>query len=171
MGRCVEIKDNQYEFVHFVVFTRGYLQKRAYSLCGDWNDAEDLVQITLMNIYIRWGSLRDHPKLGSYARKTLFTTYLSEHRRPFRKHEIISPSAPELEIVQQPIDERITLVAALERLDSRQRAMVLLRFWGGFTTQEVAEALDCSTNTVTSGTRQALKSLRRLLIGNEQRLA
>lgn len=166
----MEIKSDQNEFVHFVASMIIPLEKRAYLLCGDWHDAEDLVQITLMNMYTHWNSLRDHPKLGGYARKALFITYLSEHRRAFRKHEVPSLSAPELEIIQSPIDDRVTLVTAIERLDGDQRAMVLLRFWGGFTIQEIAEVLDCSTSTVTSRTRQALKTLRRLLVATGQRL-
>lgn len=163
------VRRDQYEFVHFATFARRYLTKRAYLLCGDWHDAEDLVQITLMNMYIRWSGLRDHQKLGVYAQKALFLTYLSEYRRPFRKHEVPAPSASELEIVQLPIDEHIALITALERLDIVQRAMVLLRFWVGFTIEEIAEELHCSTNTVTSQTRQALKTLRRLLVATRQR--
>jgi RNA polymerase sigma factor (sigma-70 family) len=57
-------------------------------------------------------------------------------------------------------DERSALIAALQRLGPRQRAVVVLRYWMGLTEAEAAIALDCSVGTVKSQASRALATLR-----------
>ena len=57
-------------------------------------------------------------------------------------------------------DERSALVAALQRLGPRQRAVVVLRYWLGLTEVETAAELNCSVGTVKSQASRALATLR-----------
>ena len=43
------------------------LRRLAYSLCGDWHTAEDLVQLTFVRLYRRWPGIR-HESVDAYAR-------------------------------------------------------------------------------------------------------
>ena len=52
-------------------------------------------------------------------------------------------------------DERLALIAALQRLGPRQRAVVVLRYWVGLTETEAAVTLGCSVGTVKSQTSRA----------------
>ena len=57
-------------------------------------------------------------------------------------------------------DERSALIAALQRLGPRQRAVIVLRYWLDLTEQETAAALNCSVGTVKSQASRALATLR-----------
>jgi RNA polymerase sigma factor (sigma-70 family) len=57
-------------------------------------------------------------------------------------------------------DERSALIAALQRLGPRQRAVIVLRYWMDLTEHETAAALNCSVGTVKSQASRALATLR-----------
>jgi len=57
-------------------------------------------------------------------------------------------------------DERSALIAALQRLGPRQRAVIVLRYWMDLTELETAAALNCSVGTVKSQASRALATLR-----------
>jgi RNA polymerase sigma factor (sigma-70 family) len=57
-------------------------------------------------------------------------------------------------------DLRLSLDQALARLTPKQRTVLVLRFYEDLTEVETARALDLSTSTVKSTTRQALARLR-----------
>jgi len=57
-------------------------------------------------------------------------------------------------------DERAALIAALQRLGPRQRAVIMLRYWLDLTEVEAADALNISVGTVKSQAARALASLR-----------
>jgi RNA polymerase sigma-70 factor (ECF subfamily) len=61
--------------------------------------------------------------------------------------------------------DRHDLAQAVERLTQEQRQVVLLRFFAGFTTREIAQAMDRSEAAVYSLEVRALAALRRLLEG------
>jgi RNA polymerase sigma factor (sigma-70 family) len=57
-------------------------------------------------------------------------------------------------------DDRSALIAALQRLGPRQRAVIVLRYWLDLTEAEIAAALGCSVGTVKSQAARALATLR-----------
>lgn len=59
-------------------------------------------------------------------------------------------------------DLRLTLADALDRLTTKQRTVLVLRFFEDLTEVQTAAALGVSAGTVKSTTRQALSRLRTL---------
>jgi RNA polymerase sigma factor (sigma-70 family) len=57
-------------------------------------------------------------------------------------------------------DDRSALIAALQRLGPRQRAVIVLRYWMDLTEADIAATLDCSVGTVKSQAARALATLR-----------
>jgi RNA polymerase sigma factor (sigma-70 family) len=58
------------------------------------------------------------------------------------------------------VDERQDLRRALAGLTTRQRAVLVLRYWEDLPEYEVAELLGCSVGTVKSTASRALAHLR-----------
>lgn len=61
------------------------------------------------------------------------------------------------------LDSALDLRAALDRLPARQRATVVLRYFGDLPVADTARALGCSEGTVKSQTAKAVDTLRELL--------
>ena len=66
--------------------------------------------------------------------------------------------------VQGPVHDRVDeLSDALATLTSRQRTVIVLRFYGGLTELEIAEALGCRPGTVKSLCHRGLAELRQVI--------
>lgn len=160
------------EFEEFASTRSRRLFQIAYLMCGDWHQAQDLVQNTLAKMFTVWGRLRrgrDEPGLDAYARKVLLRMYLS-HRRLRRSSEIVSAELPEQATGGSGgSDLRLTLVAALAQLPPRNRAVVVLRYLEDQSIEAVAEVLGVSPGAVKSLTTRSLAKLRELL-GNDREL-
>ncbi|RQX19118.1 SigE family RNA polymerase sigma factor [Micromonospora ureilytica] len=157
---------DEVEFEGFVRSIQYWLRREAYDICGDWYEAEDLVQATLFSVYQRWNRLDRRTGLGAYAHRVLVRTFLTERRRPRWRHESTTMSITATDILLAPashtaVDDRRSLLPVLQRLGPRQRAVIALRFFGDLSVTQTAQVLGCTTGTVTSQTVRALKALRR----------
>ena len=47
------------------------LRRTAYLMCGDWHQAEDLVQTSSIKLYKVWNRVQDRQGLDGYLRTTL----------------------------------------------------------------------------------------------------
>jgi RNA polymerase sigma factor (sigma-70 family) len=74
----------------------------------------------------------------------------------------VEPAAEDLAVLGEGDRE---VLAALGRLTSRQRQVVVLRYWSELSEQEIADALRVSRGTVKSTASRALTILREALEG------
>ncbi|NBE85197.1 SigE family RNA polymerase sigma factor [Micromonospora rubida] len=148
-------------FVEFVRAESAGLTRFAYLLTGDRHHAEDLVQVALARVAVRWERL-DEP--GAYVRRVLYTQAASWWRwRRARPPEQLDGFVPDRPAgLGDDADLRVVLQAALARLTVRQRAVLVLRYYEDRTETETADLLGCRVGTVKSQTRHALGRLRTL---------
>ncbi|WP_441246409.1 SigE family RNA polymerase sigma factor [Kitasatospora sp. McL0602] len=144
----------------------------AYLMCGDWHQAQDLVQVTLAKMFAAWTRLRrgrDEPGLDAYARKVLLRTYLS-HRRLRRSSELVTAELPEATTGPDGNDLRLTLAAAVAQLPPRNRAVVVLHYLEDYSTEGVADLLGLSVGAVKSLNTRSLAKLREILAEDRELL-
>jgi RNA polymerase sigma-70 factor (sigma-E family) len=149
-------------FRDFVQTRSSALLRSGWLLTGDWPSAEDLVQTALAAAWPRWASLRrqDAPEL--YVRKIMVNTFLRWRQRRWNG-EIATGALPEAAAsgdMFAQVDARQSLLAALDRLPARQRAVVVLRYFADQTESQTAEAMGCSVGAVKSHAARALARLR-----------
>ncbi|WP_093783359.1 SigE family RNA polymerase sigma factor [Actinacidiphila guanduensis] len=152
------------EFREFAEQRQTQLRRGAYLLCGDWHQAQDLTQTTLMKLYAAWGRVSRDGNVDAYARTILTRTFIDQQRRGGWREEPVgevpdglapdSAGTPELRMVMQ---------AALLELPPRYRAVLVLRFWEDWTVEQTAHALRVSTGTVKSQSARGLARLRRIV--------
>ncbi len=149
------------EFASYVAAVRARLRRQAYLLCGDWYEADDLVQDALVAVYRRWPALVRRTELDGYTRTVLLRRFLSV-RRHLRWHREISQATPPDRPQQRDdtVEEHIWLTARLRRLPPRQRAVLVLRFYNDLSIAQTAAVLGVSPGTVASQTHKALAALR-----------
>lgn len=151
--------DNFREFVR-ANFER--LRSLAYVTCGDWQAAEDAVAKTLAKLYQRWGRVTVP---DAYARTMVVRAAVNEKRLPWRRERSSGATMPEVALPDHAggVDERLRLRAALARVPTRQRAVLVLRFLEGLSVEETAEVLKCRPGTVKSQSARGLATLRAVL--------
>lgn len=134
------------------------LRRLAYAMCGDWHQAEDLVQATFIRLYRSWRRIRKET-LDAYARRVLINVFLSGARAKGREHSVADvPDHPDPHA--RDTETRLDLATALSGLPPQQRAMVVLRYLEDLPIAEVARLLKVAEGTVKSQTNRAVTALR-----------
>ena len=149
-------------FVEFAHASRDRLRRTAYLLCGDWDQASDLVQEGLVRVYVRWPRLVRQGGELAYARKAVVSAFLDHKRRrsSTERPQESDPTTASGEDVARAVATRVALMAALADLPPRQRACVVLRYFEDLSVADTAALLGCTEGTVKSQTSRALFSLR-----------
>ncbi|MBT2406286.1 MULTISPECIES: SigE family RNA polymerase sigma factor [unclassified Streptomyces] len=159
-------KAHEEDFERHVVGARSALRRNAFVLVGDWFDADDLVQQTLIAVYRSWAGLDHQHALSAYTRTVMVRLFIDERRKHRWTRELLRDSLPEPEPAPEEltrIGDRLVLLKALSTLTPRQRGLVYLRYWEDLGIEEVAQIMDCSSATVRSSTSRTLRILRERL--------
>ena len=157
------------EFTEFVQDVSPSLLRAAVVLLGSREDAEDVLQVTLLRTYRRWDQARAAPK--AYARAVLVNA-CRERWRHRDRHPEIGQDMDELANVvsfAEAVDRRRVLVRVLRQLPDIQREVLVCRYLLDATVAETAAALDIAEGTVKSAASRGLDQLRQLLFAEESR--
>ncbi len=163
-------RDRDVEFTAFVVDRRQVLLRTAYLLCGNWSQAEDVVQIALSKLYVAWPRVQPTSGAYAYARQIVARAAVDEWRRPWRR-EVIGGADLLTDVPGRdgldPADA-MALRTALSRLPRRQRQVVVLRYWSGLSVAETAADLRVSEGAVKGYASRALARLNELLTDQDE---
>jgi RNA polymerase sigma-70 factor (sigma-E family) len=157
------------EFTGFVEGASPSLLRAALVLLGSREDAEDVLQVTLLRTYRRWEQARQAPQ--AYAR-TVLVNACRERWRHRSRHPEISQDLDELANVfsfAEAVDRRHVLVRVLRQLPDIQREVLVCRYLLDATVAETAAALEIAEGTVKSAASRGLDQLRQLLNDEEKR--
>ncbi|RIJ71371.1 SigE family RNA polymerase sigma factor [Nakamurella silvestris] len=151
------------------------LLKYARVLTHNRDDAHDAVTDCLIKVQPQWARIATLEQPLAYVRKVLVNTVISDHRR-WSKRMIcltVSGELPEVEGQDHSsdIDHLDHLGRLLLTLSSRQRAMIVMRYYLDLTDVEIAAQLGCSQATVRATICRALGSLRAGRSQGRQQLA
>jgi RNA polymerase sigma-70 factor (ECF subfamily) len=141
------------------------LLQLASALAGGSSAADTLVGDTLSRVYERLHQLERAEALLAWARRVMLRQFLDGRRSRLRRGEVHLESAL---VAGSPVPSAEVLdlrqeLAALARAD---RALVVLRFWQGYTYEECATLLDLPVGTVKSRLSRLLAKLRLTLGGD-----
>lgn len=151
------------EFARYCAARMRSLRATAYSLCGDWHQADDITQMALLKLYRVWPRLNHEQGIDGFARKVVVRTFLSECRRPWRGREKLTDAMPETGAEPDWHDDRTLVLNALSSVAPKQQEVLVLRYWRDLSVEETAEELGVSTGTVKSQSARGLAALRRRL--------
>jgi RNA polymerase sigma-70 factor (sigma-E family) len=130
------------------------LVRLAALLSGSVDTAPDLVQDCFVRLHGRWTSVREPLP---YIRRSVVHACASHHRRTA---VVRRNPPPEPRVAELGADE---LEDALAALPARQRAAVVLRYYGDLPDAAIARALRCREGTVRSLISRALADLRKVI--------
>ena len=139
---------------------RDGLVRTAFLMTGSQGVAEDLVQDTFIRVMDHIGP-DDSP--GPYLRRSVVNACYSWHRRAWREvkpgDEILNLQMP----AGPPEGADVEMWDALNRLQPRRRAILVMRYYLDMSEADVADVLGCRVGTVKSTTHRALADLRKLI--------
>ena len=151
------------EFSEFVAARRTHLRRIAYAVCGDWHQADDLLQTALVKLYVAWPRLHLDGREEAYTRQIIVRANIDESRRPWRRERPGLHGHDAVARTELPLEERSELFDALQDLPIAQRKVVVLRHWLGLSVEETARELGIAAGTVKSHSSRGIEKLRTAL--------
>lgn len=137
----------------------------AYLLVSDPDQAEDVVSEAFAKVYVRWrkGEIRD---VGAYVRRAVANEANSRLRRRYLERRVASAQHGDdrgVQLVDDAAADHDEVWQAIQRLPTKQRSAVVLRYYEDLSEAETAEILGISVGTVKSNTSRGLARLQELL--------
>jgi len=126
------------------------LLRYAALLCGDRDDAADLVQEALVKTFGRLRNGFGVESAEAYVRRVILNTHLDDGRRRSRWRRVAPLEyAPEQrESIAPAVDSKLDLHEELRKLTPRERACLVLRYYDDLTVAGIADTLGISAGTV-----------------------
>jgi RNA polymerase sigma factor (sigma-70 family) len=146
--------------------------KNAYLITGSREEAEDIVQEVFMAV---WRARRTYNpekgRLTTWLHKITVNACLEKRRK--KKTTIVpfeNVGSPDIaEHLSDPAIETPNnydeLIAAMNSLDKKHRAVLVMRYFNELSYEEIARSLDIPLGTVKSRIYQSLKYLREQMTG------
>jgi len=141
---------------------RMQMVRMAILLVDDMASAEDVVQEAFAGLYRNWDNLRDRNAAIGYLRTAVVNGSRSMLRRRRTARAYVPPdpgTARSAESLAMLSTEHQAVVNALGDLAPRQREVLVLRYYGGLSEAEIAEATGLSKGTVKSTASRAVAKL------------
>jgi RNA polymerase sigma-70 factor (sigma-E family) len=146
------------------LYERQYVRlvRLAVLLVGDVGRAEEIVQDAFVDLVERWRTIRNPGAAASYLRTCVANgarSYL-RHRAVVNRQPVSQPpevNSAETDALIQIEHERV--LSVLAELPSRQREVLVLRYYGQLSESEIAHALGISRGAVKTHTSRGLRSL------------
>jgi RNA polymerase sigma-70 factor (sigma-E family) len=154
------------DFAEYVALRMPSLLRFGYALTGNPHDASDLVQDALERVGVRWASIgRGGASPDAYVRRVMVNARTSRWRR--RRAETLVSEVPETGVRTRDRFDDEPLWQALRELPTRQRTVIVLRYYENLSEAEIAATMGISAGTVKSQAARAMTALRHRLAGNE----
>ena len=147
---------NQVEFTLWLRENQKAFLKAAKVICFDTQNAEDVLQEALADVYKRWSKIRDHDNPEAYLMRVMVSKHADMRRKWLRKQEERETSWDLAENIRDIADQtddvtqRLLVQAALKSLSAIQRAVLVLIYEHGMVLREVAEVLQIPMGTAAS---------------------
>jgi RNA polymerase sigma-70 factor (sigma-E family) len=134
-------------------------------------EAEEIVQDAFVAMHAKWRKLRDPDKGLGYLRRTVVNRARSSQRR----HAVadrhadsaagtrLTAAEPSAEQQVLSAETRATVMAALDRLPTRQREVLVLRYYSDLSENDIADTLGISRGAVKSHASRGVAALRTTL--------
>jgi len=158
----------------------GTIFRLAYRMTGNEQDAEDVVQDSMLRAYKQLGKFDDRASFGTWLYRIATNCSLDLVRARKRRGEHFTPAADangETEDAvlalpsAEPTPERATLSgevadhisAAMNELSATERTAFVLRHFEGMRIEEVSRVLECQPGAAKHSVFRAVQKLRRAL--------
>ena len=129
----------------------------AFSYVKNEYDAKDILQESILKAYKNISKLKDIDALDKWMKRIIVNTALDF----IRKNSKVSLTIDNNEVVDIPSKEKNNeLIYIIDNLDPELKTIIILKYYHGYTIEEVADILEISISMVKNRMHKALKLLR-----------
>ena len=142
------------------------LRRFSRSLCGNAQDADDLVHIAIERALSRSSQLRPQSQLSSWMFAILRNAWIDESRSRGRRGRLFAPEEFGEHVADPASDqhaESLSVQDAVARLPAEQREVVGLVLVEGLSYKEAAEVVGVPVGTITSRLARGRDALQAML--------
>jgi RNA polymerase sigma factor (sigma-70 family) len=149
-------QQNQVEFTLWLRENQKAFLRAAKVICFDTQNAEDVLQEALADVFKRWSKIREHDNPEAYLMRVMVSKHADMRRKWLRKQEERETSWEFAENIREIADQtddvtqRLLVQAALKSLSAIQRAVLVLVYEHQMVLREVAEVLQIPMGTAAS---------------------
>ena len=149
-------KNIDVEFTLWLKERQTSLLRAARVICFDAQNAEDVLQEALADVYERWQKVKEHENPEAYVMRVMVSKHADMRRKWLRKQQSNETSwelAENIRAISDQSDDvaqRLLVQSALKTLSGTQRAVVVLVYEYGLVLREVAKILELPVGTVAS---------------------
>jgi RNA polymerase sigma-70 factor (sigma-E family) len=151
------------EFEEYVSARGQELVRLGFTVSGDYQRAEDLAQIALMQAFRSWRKVRTADDPHHYVRRILINAYLSMTRRRSFSEAPTAELDPHRTVPDHATDivNSDDLWRALAALSARERVVLVLRYYQDLDDRTIADVLGIKPSSVRATASRALATLRK----------
>jgi RNA polymerase sigma factor (sigma-70 family) len=149
-------KNIDIEFTLWLKERQTSLLRAARVICFDAQNAEDVLQEALADVYERWQKVKEHENPEAYVMRVMVSKHADMRRKWLRKQQSNETSwelAENIRAISDQSDDvaqRLLVQSALKTLSGTQRAVLVLVYEYGLVLREVAKILELPVGTVAS---------------------
>jgi RNA polymerase sigma factor (sigma-70 family) len=149
-------KRDKVEFTTWLQERQSALLKAARVICFDTQNAEDVLQEALADVYMRWAKVKKHDNPEAYVMRVMVSKHADMRRKWLRKkdeNETTWELAENIRNISDHSDDvaqRLLVQSALKSLSAVQRAVLVLVYEHGMVLREVATILEIPMGTAAS---------------------
>lgn len=147
---------DQVEFTLWLREKQSAFLRAARVICFDTQNAEDVLQEALADVYKRWSKIREHENPDAYLMRVMVSKHADMRRKWLRKQQEKETSWDLAENIRDIADQtddvtqRLLVQAALKTLTAAQRAVLVLIYEHGMVLREVSQVLEIPMGTAAS---------------------
>ena len=151
-GKTLEIK-----FEECVTCNKEKFYRLAYTYVKNSHDAMDILQESISKGYSNLSKVKDIRALDKWMSRIIVNTAL-DFLRKSSKETVIDKESIIVDKVATTADENLSY--AIDALDPGLKTIIILKYFHGYTINEVADILEISVSTVKNRMHKALSLLR-----------
>lgn len=149
-------QQDQVEFTLWLRENQKAFLRAAKVICFDTQNAEDVLQEALADVFKRWNKIREHENPEAYLMRVMVSKHADMRRKWLRRQQEKETSWDLAENIRDLVDQtddvtqRLLVQAALKSLSAAQRAVLVLIYEHGMVLREVADVLQIPMGTAAS---------------------
>ena len=149
-------QQDQVEFTLWLRENQKAFLRAAKVICFDTQNAEDVLQEALADVFKRWSKIREHENPEAYLMRVMVSKHADMRRKWLRRQQEKETSWDLAENIRDLVDQtddvtqRLLVQAALKSLSAAQRAVLVLIYVHGMVLREVADTLQIPMGTAAS---------------------